>query len=140
MDKNFYNNLSAALRNASGAADKPMPGDSPLTGGAKTKAAPKTDTPKVKSGAMYVIPKEFKEAIENYLNGRPDMVDKLKAKGKSIDGCCDYIFDVMRKRAEKNRGSNRVVGMYVNPDEIFGMAVHYYDESEESLKEELKAK
>lgn len=104
------------------------------------KAAPKTDTPKVKSGAMYVIPKEFKEAIENHLNGRPDMADKLKAKGKTIDGCCEYIYDVMRKRAEKQRGSNRVVGMYVNPDEIFSLAVHYYDESEESLKAEMKKK
>ena len=100
------------------------------------KAAPKTDTPKVKSGAMYVIPKEFKEAIENHLNGRPDMADKLKAKGKTIDGCCEYIYDVMRKRAEKNRGSNRVVGMYVNPDEIFSLAVHYYDETDEDLKNE----
>lgn len=105
-----------------------------------SKAAPKTDTPKVKSGAMYVIPKEFKEAIENHLKGRPDMAEKLKAKGKSIDGCCDYIFDVMRKRAEKNRGGKSAVGFYASPDEIFGMAVHYYDESEESLKEELKTK
>ena len=100
------------------------------------KAAPKSDTPKVKSGAMYVIPKEFKEAIENYLKGRPDMAEKLKAKGKTIDGCCEYIYDVMRKRAEKNRGSNRVVGMYVNPDEIFSLAVHYYDETDEDLKNE----
>ena len=104
------------------------------------KAAPKTDTPKVKSGAMYVIPKEFKEAIENHLNGRPDMAEKLKAKGKTIDGCCEYIYDVMRKRAEKNRGSNRVVGMYVNPDEIFSLAVHYYDETDEDLKKEQKSK
>lgn len=104
------------------------------------KAAPKSDTPKVKSGAMYVIPKEFKEAIENHLNGRPDMAEKLKAKGKTIDGCCEYIYDVMRKRAEKQRGSNRVVGMYVNPDEIFSLAVHYYDETDEDLKKEQKSK
>ncbi len=104
------------------------------------KAAPKSDTPKVKSGAMYVIPKEFKEAIENHLNGRPDMAEKLKAKGKTIDGCCDYIFSKMFKRAEKERGGKSAVGLYASPDEIFGMAVHYYDESEESLKEELKAK
>lgn len=103
---------------------------------ASAKAAPKSDTPKTKGGASYVIPAEFKQAIEDYLNGRPDMADKLKAKGKSIDGCCDYIFDVMRKRAEKQRGGKSAVGLYASPDEIFGMAVHYYDESEESLKAE----
>ena len=103
-----------------------------------SKAVPKTDTPKQKGGASYVIPAEFKQAIEDYLNGRPDMADKLKAKGKSIDGCCDYIFDIMRKRAEKQRGGKSAVGLYASPDEIFGMAVPYYDESDESLKAELK--
>ena len=107
---------------------------------AQTKSAPKTDTPKTKGGAKYVIPAEFKQAIEDHLKGRADMKEKLSKKGKSIDGCCDYIFDVMRKRAEKNRGGKSAVGLYANPDEIFGLACHYYDESEEDLKEELKKK
>jgi len=93
---------------------------------------------KVKGGAKYVIPKEFKQAIEDHLKGRPDMAEKLKQEGKSIDGCCDYIFDVMRKRAEKERNGKSAVGMYATPDEIFGMAVHYYDESDEDLKKEMK--
>ena len=112
-------------------------------GGAKANtktSAPKTDTPKTKGGAKYVIPAEFKQAIEDHLKGRADMKEKLSKKGKSIDGCCDYIFDVMRKRAEKNRGGKSAVGLYANPDEIFGLACHYYDESEEDLKEELKKK
>lgn len=104
------------------------------------KATTKTDSPKTKGGARYVIPKEFKQAIEDYLKGRPDMAEKLKKTGKSIDGCCDYIFDVMRKRAEKERGGKSAVGMYAIPDEIFGLACHYYDETEESLKKELKSK
>ena len=95
---------------------------------------------KTKGGAKYVIPKEFKNAIEDYLKGRPDMAEKLKKTDKSIDGCCDYIFDVMRKRAEKERGGKSAVGMYASPDEIFGMACHYYDETEEELKKELKSK
>ena len=96
--------------------------------------------PKVKGGAKYVIPKEFKQAIEDHLKGRADMAEKLKQKGKTIDGCCDYIFDVMRKRAEKERKGASAVGLYASPDEIFGMACHYYDETEESLKNELKSK
>ena len=102
------------------------------------KAAPKSDTQKQKGGASYVIPAEFKQAIENHLSGRPDMVDKLLKKGKSIDGCCAYIFDVMRKRAEKQRNGKSAVGMYVDPQEVYGLACHYYDESDESLKAELK--
>jgi len=110
----------------------------PVAKGSKptTQATTKTDTPKAKGGANYVIPAEFKQAIEVYLNSRPDMKEKLNAKGKSLEGCCDYIFDVMRKRAEKNRGGKSAVGLYAPPEEIFGLAVHYYDESEESLKAE----
>ena len=43
----------------------------------------------------------------------------------------------MRKRAEKERAGKNAVGMYADPDEIFGLAVHYYDEdniSEDMLK------
>lgn len=108
-------------------------------GGAKANtktSAPKTDTPKTKGGAKYVIPAEFKQAIEDHLKGRADMKEKLSKKGKSIDGCCDYIFDVMRKRAEKERGGKSAVGLYSNPDEIFGLACHYYDETDEALKAE----
>ena len=102
------------------------------------KATTKTDSPKTKGGAKYVIPKEFKQAIEDHLKGRADMAEKLKRKGKTIDGCCDYIFDVMRKRAEKERKGQSAVGLYANPDEIFGLACHYYDETDEDLKKELK--
>ena len=100
------------------------------------KSAPKTDSPKTKGGAKYVIPAEFKQAIEDHLKSRADMKEKLSKKGKSIDGCCDYIFDVMRKRAEKERGGKSAVGLYSNPDEIFGLACHYYDETDEALKAE----
>lgn len=105
-----------------------------------TKATAKTDTPKTKGGAKYVIPKEFKQAIHAHLTGRADMAEKLKQKGKTIDGCCDYIFDVMRKRAEKERKGASAVGLYANPDEIFGLACHYYDETDEDLKKELSGK
>ncbi len=114
------------------AQPKAQPTEKPKAG----TTAPKTDTPKAKGGASYVIPKEFKQAIEDYLNGRADMKAKLSAKGKTIDGCCDYIFDVMRKRAEKQRGGKSAVGLYAPPDEIFGLAVHYYDETDEALKSE----
>lgn len=103
---------------------------------AQSKAAPKTDTAKTKGGAKYVIPKEFKQAIEDYLNRRDDMANKLKNPEKSMDGCCEYIYGVMLKRAEKQRGGARAVGLYADPNEIFGLAVHYYDETNEDLEKE----
>ena len=130
MDNKFYQNLSAALQNVSGAAGKAEP--KPKQASPKAK----TDTPKTKGGAKYVIPAEFKQAIEDHLHGRADMKEKLTKKGKSIDGCCDYIFDVMRRRAEKERGGKSAVGLYADPQEIFGLAVHYYDETDEALKAE----
>ena len=128
------NAAAASLQSEQKSEPKGAPKSAPKA--AQPKAAPKTDTPKQKGGASYVIPAEFKQAIENYLNGRPDMAEKLKAKDKTIDGCCDYIFDVMRKRAEKQRGGKSAVGMYVDPQEIYGLAVHYYDEKDEDLKNE----
>lgn len=93
-----------------------------------------TDTPKTQGNAKYIIPAEFKAQIEAYLYTRPDI--DMSKKGKSIDGCCEYIFGVMLKRAQKERGGKTAVGMYAPPEEIYGMAVHYYDESDEDLKNE----
>lgn len=101
-------------------------------GGAK--ATNHTDTPKTQGNAKYVIPAEFKAQIEAYLYTRPDI--DMSKKGKSIDGCCEYIFGVMLKRAQKERGGKTAVGMYAPPEEIYQMAVHYYDESDEDLKNE----
>lgn len=126
--------------NSTNKTNKPAAKATSKTNTNRTNGTNKTDSQKTKGGARYVIPKEFKQAIEDYLKGRPDMAEKLKKTDKSIDGCCDYIFDVMRKRAEKERGGKSAVGMYASPDEIFGMACHYYDETEESLKNELKSK
>lgn len=100
------------------------------------KREPKTDTSKTKGGASYVIPAEFKEAIEAYLYSRPDIIDNLVKPDKSIDGCCDYIFSKMLKVAKKNRNGKTAVGIFRSPDEIYAMAVHYYDESDEDLKKE----
>lgn len=102
------------------------------------KSAPKTDTKKRTNECAYVIPASFKERIESYLYSRPDIVPKLNAKDKSIDGCCDYIFSKMLKVAKKNRNGKTAVGIFRSPDEIYAMAVHYYDEPNEMLKKELE--
>jgi len=117
-------------------AKKSAPKTSATTKTATAKPTAKADTPKTNGGARYVIPKEFKQAIEDYLTGRPDMAEKLKQTGKSIDKCCEYIYGRMLKRAEKERGGAMEMAYAIPRDEIYGMAVHYYDESDEDLKKE----
>lgn len=64
----------------------------------------------------------FKESIENHLNALgandPLFAETLKKEGKSIEGCMNYIFDTVQKSG--------ITG-YAD-DEVYGMAVHYYDE------------
>lgn len=96
-----------------------------------------TSPAKVESGAGYVIPAEFKQAIEGYLLGRGDMAAKMAREDKSIDKCCEYIYSMMLKRAKKmHQSGRRVVAMCPPDSEVFGYAVHYYDESDEELGKE----
>ncbi len=65
----------------------------------------------------------LKEAIQSYLDGRVK-VDELfavayKKKNKSIDECCTYIMGEAKKRGN---------AVCMSDDEVFGLAVHYYDE------------
>ena len=69
--------------------------------------------------------KEFKEVIKAYLDKRAQE-DELFAKayakeGKSLDECCKYIMSEARKYAEGN-------AVCVPDAEVYGWAVHYYDE------------
>jgi len=65
---------------------------------------------------------QFKATIESYLKGMaskdPEFDKKFKSEGKSIDDCVTYILNTVQKS-----GCNGFTD-----DEIFGMALHYYDE------------
>lgn len=66
----------------------------------------------------------FKMAIQSYLEKKAKE-DSLFAvtyakENKNIDECCDYIIEEARKR-----GGNVVA---ISDSEVFGMAIHYYDE------------
>lgn len=65
----------------------------------------------------------FQDAIKSYLDERAK-TDELFAKsygksGKSISQCCDYIMGEAKKRGN---------AVAMTDDEVFGLAVHYYDE------------
>ena len=65
---------------------------------------------------------EFKRTIREHLDGRaaedPLFALAYAKEGKSIDQCVNYIFNEVRKS-----GCNGFAD-----DEIYSMAVHYYDE------------
>jgi hypothetical protein len=66
----------------------------------------------------------FKKVIQNYLAERavtdPLFAETLQKPNKSIDDCITYIFNTVHESG--NNG--------FDDDEIFGMAVHYYDEDD----------
>lgn len=65
---------------------------------------------------------QFKKVIELHLMGvaenDPEFKEKLQNPKKNIDGCITYILNTV-----KQSGCNGFAD-----DEIFGMAMHYYDE------------
>lgn len=67
--------------------------------------------------------KEFKDTIQKYLEQRvaedPLFASKFENPKKNIDECCRYILGEARKRGTE---------VVIKDDEVFGMAVHYYDE------------
>lgn len=75
---------------------------------------------------MGKVNQSFRMAIQSYLEKKAKE-DSLFAvtyakENKSIEECCDYIIGEARKR-----GGNAVA---MTDDEVFGMAVHYYDEDD----------
>lgn len=70
------------------------------------------------------LSEQFKKAIETFLEKKASE-DELFAKsyhkkGKSIEDCCYFIIDQVKKS-----GFNGF-----DNDEIYGMAIHYYDEDD----------
>lgn len=68
--------------------------------------------------------KPFAEAIKSYLDRRASE-DKMFAESyanpkKSIGECCDYIVSEVKRQ-------NRTA---MTDDEVYGLAVHYYDEAD----------
>lgn len=72
----------------------------------------------------------FETAIKNYLDKMaaddPFFKDKYENPNKSIAECCKYIISEVSK---KRNGQQCVP---VEDEEVYGMAIHYYDE--ENLK------
>ena len=67
--------------------------------------------------------KEFNAIIQENMEQRADsdplFAPKFSNPNKSIAECCRYILGEARKRGN---------AVFMSDDEVFGMAIHYYDE------------
>lgn len=79
---------------------------------------------------------QFENTIKNYLDGRAKedslFAEAYKKANKSIKECCKYIYSQARKLA---KGSNSVG---IDDAIVYGWAVHYYDEDDIKLEDELE--
>ena len=78
----------------------------------------------------------FENAIKEYLDKKAKedvgFAEKYSNEKKSIEECCKYILGEMRKKAKS--------GMYGATDaEVFGLAIHYYDEEDVKAEKDVKA-
>ena len=78
----------------------------------------------------------FENAIKEYLDSRAKedvkFAEKYSDEKKSIEECCRFILVEMRKKAKS--------GMYGATDaEVFGLAVHYYDEEDIKVEKNVSA-
>lgn len=74
---------------------------------------------------------DFELAIKAYLDERAEQ-DSLFAQtyakeNKSIQECCQYIIGEAKKRTFSTNGGSMSA---ISDEEVYGMAVHYYDEDD----------
>lgn len=76
----------------------------------------------------------FKAAIQKHLESvaQSDQLfaETMKKEGKNIDDCITYIMNQVQKSGRQG----------FTDDEVYGMAVHYYDEDKIEIGKPIKAK
>lgn len=86
---------------------------------------------------------DFEKTIKGYLESQAkmekgfaqkynDKVDKLGGEEKAIETCCRYIYSEVRKLA-----NNGVAAM--TDAQVYGMAVHFFDEADVSVNDKGSA-
>lgn len=128
---------TADVQSESKKETKPQPKAKPVA-----KATPKAAS-KAKSFLHLFndyLRSELKKALDERAASDDVLAKKMQAKGKSFEGCMNYIGEHYYQLALKQRNGQNCVSFGGNGEELVGLAVHYYDESEESLKAEMKIK
>lgn len=75
---------------------------------------------------MEITP--FKEAIKKFLDTMaaedPAFKEKYENPKKSVEECCKYIIQEVKK------GAGKESSVAVSDEEVYGLAIHYYDEED----------
>lgn len=80
----------------------------------------------------------FQDCIKKYLEQRASQdaqfAESYGKPGKSLEECCKYIMQEVKKLADKNAEATvkmkQGVGCAIPDEVVFGLAVHYYDEDD----------
>ena len=62
----------------------------------------------------------IKEYLDSVAAGDPVFAEKYGSKSKSLDQCCDFIVSEVKRQKRTA----------MTDDEVYGLAVHYYDEAD----------
>lgn len=81
---------------------------------------------------MNTFEKIIKDYIEKFAQGDAVFASKYEKSGKDIEGCCRYIKSEARKQAQNGCA-------VIKDDEVFGWAVHYFDEGMTAPKDSPRA-
>ena len=81
---------------------------------------------------MNTFEKIIKDYVEKFAQGDAVFASKYEKSGKDIEGCCRYIKSEARKQAQNGCAA-------IKDDEVFGWAVHYFDEGLTAPKDSPRA-
>lgn len=73
--------------------------------------------------------------IAKYLSSRDDLKENLKKENKSLDECFRYILHEIANKYRKN--NEQKLWVYGKDEEIYALAVHYYDEDDLKVPKKL---
>ncbi len=76
--------------------------------------------------------KIIKGYVEKFAQGDAQFAAKYEKSGKDIDGCCRYIKSEAKKQTKNGCAA-------ISDDEVFGWAVHYFDEGLAAPKDSPRA-
>lgn len=72
----------------------------------------------------------IKAYLDDFAAKDPIFAMSYPSESKTIEGCCRYIY---KHYEEEARNANHARCLAVKDDDVFGLAVHYFEE--ESIKE-----
>lgn len=75
--------------------------------------------------------------IGNHLKSRDDLEKNLKKENKSLDECFRYVLDELSKKSIRENNIGYIAG---DDEEIYNLAIHYYDEDDIEVPKTLAFK